>query len=101
MAYVVLELCNTNLKDYIKEHKHNISERDIARVVSNIANGMKSIHDNGCIHGNLNPYSILEKGGIWKLINFTLDKGLKNLVKDDQITEDKIRYIAPEVLLKD
>lgn len=57
--YLALELCSTNLTDFIRNSKENAKKTKIIPILNDITKGLKYLHDSGILHKNLNPKNIL------------------------------------------
>lgn len=63
--YLVMELADTNLYDYIK--RENLGERDRVRLFYELASALAYLQDNGFYHCDIKPVNILIKDGHVKL----------------------------------
>ena len=65
MPYFEMELCDTDLNEYLKNKK--LSPREASFLIFNIAEGLKYAHSKNLIHRDLKPHNILLKDGIPKI----------------------------------
>ena len=106
--YLITEECKGGkIHDKIIEKIENngsYTEKDACEIFSQIISGLSYLHNNGIIHRNLKPDSLLylkqgnnSQNNPLKLINFGLNQFFK---EDDKITPkvNSVYYIAPEAL---
>ena len=58
-TYFIMELCKSNLTNYIKENKDNISVSSALLMIYQILNGITHLYDHDVVHLNLTSRSIL------------------------------------------
>ena len=102
--FIVMEYIEGGtLNQFLKKKNFNFSERQIALIITQIANGLKYLHNYGIIHRDLKPDNIMlteqSEKGIIKIMDFGLSKiaGYKEGLIDGYGT---LSYVAPEVLLR-
>jgi serine/threonine-protein kinase ULK4 len=81
-----LEFCaRGNLSTLMLKNKENYLEKEIKRVSTQLLLGLKTLHQNGIIHCNLQPSNILiDEFGNVKICDF------KKIVKINEISNIKI-----------
>ncbi len=84
--YIVMELMETNLKDYIEEHP--LSFEEAINIWLQIADAINYAHSKGIIHQDIKPENILIKGNQFKIGDF----GISEIIKE------KIREASTETL---
>jgi len=86
-TFLFLEYAEGNdLRSIIAEKK--LSKKDIPSIAIQLCKGLKFIHDNGLIHGDLNPSNvIISQSGIAKITDFGLSLHIDNL----NITENDMK----------
>ena len=57
-TYFTMELCRTNLKNYIQENKNNISVRSALLMIYQILDGIKHLYDHEVVHLDLKDDNI-------------------------------------------
>ena len=103
--YIVMEYCDgQNLKDFInKKIKNNelIEEKILYKIIKQICEGIKEIHDKKIIHRDLKPENIfINDNMVIKIGDFGISKQL-NPNKENAKTLNKagnIYYLAPEII---
>ena len=100
--YIVMEYCdNSDLYNFIKEHKENnklIDEKKIFEIINNICQGLKEIHNQNIIHRDLRPKNIfMSKNNKIKIGDFGISK---ELINQKYATSKKgdVEYMALEML---
>ena len=102
--YIVTEyIGGGTLGQYLKKKKFNFSERQATNIMSQIANGVKYLHQYGIAHRDLKPDNIMitqqNDYGVIKIMDF----GLSKILSPNERMVDgygTLSYVAPEVLLR-
>ena len=102
--YIVTEYIEGGtLGQYIKKKKFNFSERQATNIMSQIASGVKYLHQYGIVHRDLKPDNIMitqqNEFGVLKIMDF----GLSKIISPSEKMIDgygTLSYVAPEVLLR-
>ena len=102
--YIVTEYIEGGtLGQYFKKKKSNFSERQATNIMSQIASGLKYLHQYGIVHRDLKPDNIMitqqNEFGVLKIMDF----GLSRIVSPNETMVDgygTLSYVAPEVLLR-
>ena len=102
--YIVTEYIEGGtLGNYFKKKKFNFSERQATCIMSQLANGVKYLHQYGIVHRDLKPDNIMitqqNEFGVIKIMDF----GLSKIVSPNEKMVDgygTLSYVAPEVLLR-
>ncbi|WP_103667795.1 serine/threonine-protein kinase [Pseudanabaena sp. BC1403] len=84
MFYLVMELADCSLADFVKKRGGRISSVEAKAIVRDIAQGLKFLHeldvgnsqDKRYVHRDLKLLNVLQVGGIWKIADFGLSKAL-------------------------
>jgi Ca2+-binding EF-hand superfamily protein len=102
--YIVMEyLSGGNISRYLESVNYNMNEKQAARIIYSVAQGIKYMNSFGIIHRDIKPENIMltnseENAGI-KIIDFGLTKTLS---PSETLNEGMgtISYVAPEVVLR-
>lgn len=99
--FVIMELADTNLMDYLKQNKNVIRYDTYAPQFQGLSEALKNIHQ-FAIHRDIKPENILIKGGRWMLSDFGLCEFL-NPEEHRDITGQKekigpIFWMSPEAV---
>ena len=110
---IIMELCNDNLLDYFlreKERKHKLTPEEIHDIISQLNNSFRIMDEKKILHRALIPQNILmkylneEKTKFIVKLKLTDDSGIlnssNNLLSQNTISDDNLRFYAPEVLEK-
>uniref|UniRef100_A0A914CHM1 Protein kinase domain-containing protein n=1 Tax=Acrobeloides nanus TaxID=290746 RepID=A0A914CHM1_9BILA len=107
--YIVTELCDLSLRDFLKDND-KLSEESIKKFFIQIGNALVALHSKSIIHRDLKPDNILlvnksnkllECAGVDDFIIKVADFGLAHFVDDQSILSTSTfcgtpMYIAPE-----
>lgn len=103
LLYIQLELCSRgNLKDYSLEH--DLSEKELWRILFNVAMGLKHIHEKGFLHLDIKPANIFMTNDYTvKIGDFGMLQRFKKTERHGSLPDDEFEdgdpvYIAPELL---
>lgn len=76
--YLTLEICQSNLSDFIKSNKKILKKTQIILLLNGATKGLQFLHENEILHKNLHPKNIMVdvKGKFVKICNigFETDK---------------------------
>ena len=83
MFYLVMELADYSLADFVKKRGGQISSAEAKSIVRDIAQGLKFLHeldsgnsqDKRYVHRDLKLLNVLQVCGVWKIADFGLSKG--------------------------
>ena len=91
-----------NLRELINKYKNEnefIKEKNIYYLIKYICSGIKAIHNNNIIHGNLTPdFIYLAKDKKIKIDNFEVFKKLYNYNEYLFSNNNINNYLAPEII---
>ena len=101
--YLILELCNISLEEYLKIRKNPLSIEEIKELLLDLNKGLKEINDNNIIHKDLKPSNILlsiNKSRIDKTCFKISDYGLSKLLDNNENISSNGTPItmSPEIL---
>ena len=88
--YIVSELCDSNLGDYLKKRYKGFSIEEIRELLIDLNKGLKVMHENKIIHGNIKPSNILLSFNINNVnkVSFKIsDFGLSKLFEENIISK--------------
>ena len=92
-----------DLTNYLNKHKYKLTEEQVAKLIYQIASGIKYLHEYGIVHRDLKPDNImlsdLSDEPSVKIMDFGLSKimGVNETAADGFGT---LSFVAPEVLLR-
>ena len=102
---IVMELCDDNLKNILKEKKEGFNEDEIKDIIQQLNNTFKIMVNNKIIHRDLKLENILIKyindkknKFIVKLSDFGVSRKLNTLTQKCQTFTGTLIYMAPEIL---
>lgn len=70
-AKAYIPLGDINLHQYIKNNQ-NITVEEQLRIINDVGNGLKEMHERDIIHLDLKPNNIVRIDGVWKIVDFGL-----------------------------
>ena len=96
-VFLVLELCDTDLNNYIQNNV--INEQDTKFIIRQIIEAIKYIMDNNIVHRDLKPHNILINKDTKeiKICDFGFAKEFKDTLLTDTVCGSPL-YMAPELL---
>lgn len=94
-AYIVMEyLPGLNLRQYEKQYRGKISEKQIAILLEPVVKALAYLHSNGIVHGDISPDNLLfDREGRLRLIDFG---AARQSEKHKEETYYKGSYTSPE-----
>ena len=102
---IVMELCDNNLKNILKEKKGGFNENEIKDIIQQLNNTFKIMINNKIIHRDLKLENILinyinenKNKFIVKLSDFGVSRKLNTLTQKCQTFTGTLFYMAPEIL---
>ena len=103
--YLILELCNISLEEYLKNRENPLSIDEIKEVLLDLNKSFKEMKDKNIIHRDLKPSNILlslNKSKINKISFKISDFGLNKLIEGSKIDEMNLKgtpiTMSPETL---
>ena len=103
--YLILELCNISLEEYLKNRENPLSIDEIKEVLLDLNKSFKEMKDKNIIHRDLKPSNILlslNKSKINKISFKISDFGLNKLIEGSKIDEMNLKgtpiTMSPEIL---
>jgi serine/threonine protein kinase len=101
VLYIQMELCKKSLDSYIKNRNFNneeIIKNDEYIFIEQIIKGLKYIHKNGIIHGDLTPQNIfIDSNSVIKIGDFGLAKKTEILYENKEFgSYGNLLYMAKE-----
>ena len=103
--YLILELCNISLEEYLKNREKPLSIDEIKEVLLDLNKSFKEMKDKNIIHRDLKPSNILlslNKSKINKISFKISDFGLSKLIEGNKIDEMSLKgspiTMSPEIL---
>ena len=103
--YLILELCNISLEEYLKNREKPLSIDEIKEVLLDLNKSFKEMKDKNIIHRDLKPSNILlslNKSKINKISFKISDFGLNKLIEGSKIDEMSLKgspiTMSPEIL---
>ena len=105
MFYLVMELADCTLADFVKKRGGQISSSEAKPIVRDIAQGLNFLHeldsgnsqDKRYVHRDLKLLNILQVGGIWKIADFGLSKALDRGTMQASKIAGTPYYMPPEL----
>jgi tetratricopeptide (TPR) repeat protein/serine/threonine protein kinase len=105
MFYLVMELADYSLADFVKKRGGRISSVEAKPIVRDIAQGLKFLHelnsdnseDKRYVHRDLKLLNILQVGGVWKIADFGLSKALDRGTMQASKIAGTPHYMPPEL----
>ncbi len=94
-VYIILEYCESSLKDIIKR---KVPETDVLKYSRQIKNGLQYLYSKNILHRDIKPQNILLKNGVLKISDFGLSKIFTNQTDLTMTLCGSPHYIAPEIL---
>ncbi|CAD8138562.1 unnamed protein product [Paramecium pentaurelia] len=100
--YLCMEYCDynvTSLQELRKESNQKLEEFEVKKILKDILQGLKFLHEQSITHFDVKPDNILysKTEGCYKLADLGLSR-LTQLKKGEDINEGDSRYLAPEIL---
>ena len=91
---IAMEYCDYNLTQ-----KDNINEYVIRKILLEISQGLKFMHQCNLVHLDIKPENILysEQDNVFKIADFGLSRSA-HVKEGEDVIEGDSRYLAPEIL---
>lgn len=92
-----------DLSEYLKKHNYSLAEHQLAKLIKQIANGIKYLHEYGIVHRDLKPDNIMLSDMSDEPKVKIMDFGLSKIMGVNETTDDgygTLSFVAPEVLLR-
>lgn len=97
ISYIVMELCENNLKNYLEEQQMQDLNIQI-KFMLDIFKGLSFLHENKIIHRDIKPANILIKQNFFKLSDFGSSKTVDTLkTMTNTMGVGTLFYMAPEI----
>jgi tetratricopeptide (TPR) repeat protein len=105
MFYLVMELADCSLADFVRKQGGQISSAESKPIVRDIAQGLKYLHeldagnsqDKRYVHRDLKLLNVLQVGGVWKIADFGLSKALDRGTMQASKIVGTPYYMPPEL----
>ncbi len=105
MFYLVMELADCSLADFVKKRGGRISSVEAKPIVRDIAQGLKFLHeldgsnsqDKRYVHRDLKLLNILQVSNVWKIADFGLSKALDRSTMQASKIAGTLHYMPPEL----
>jgi tetratricopeptide (TPR) repeat protein len=105
MFYLVMELADCSLADFVKKRGGQITSVEAKPIVRDIAQGLKYLHeldagnsqDKRYVHRDLKLLNVLQVGGVWKIADFGLSKALDRGTMQASKIAGTPYYMPPEL----
>ena len=93
--YIVLELCDETLGNYLESQGGVLDEREAGSIVRDIAMGLAAVHESGCVHRDLKLENILLRKKVAKIADF----GCAQICAEGRLTRcGTLDYVSPEMI---
>lgn len=92
-----------DLTNYLNKHKYKLTEEQVAKLIYQIASGIKYLHEYGIVHRDLKPDNIMLSDLSNEPSVKIMDFGLSKIMGVNETTADgfgTLSFVAPEVLLR-
>jgi tetratricopeptide (TPR) repeat protein len=103
MFYLVMELADRSLADFVKQRGGQISSSEMKTIVRDIAQGLEFLHKldsekKRYVHRDLKLLNVLQVGNVWKIADFGLAKSLEQGTMQASKIAGTPYYMPPELL---